>query len=175
MRRDYSRSGLSIREALLEEARVNPPKGRRPPTIRWGELQITNSDRLTVPRMGRLRLEFLKCAPGTEQGVDVKGKPGFLLPSGRVVSLLRTWCDSDFEPVVEYDYESADSTLATWNVYKMKYSSGEVREEKWTENAGLWREEVAALDIIYHCSHGAAPVPDFESLVYRITIQPRSL
>ena len=55
-------------------------------------------------------------------------------------------------------------------VYKMKYSGGQVVEEKWTENAGMWVEQISPNERIYHCSDGMAHPPDFESLVFKITI-----
>ena len=53
----------------------------------------------------------------------------------------------------------------------MQYASGQQVEEKWTENAGMWIEEISPTERIYHCSHGMAHPPDFESLVFKITIK----
>jgi hypothetical protein len=52
----------------------------------------------------------------------------------------------------------------------MRYPGGQVVEEKWTENAGMWVEQVTPYERVYHCSHGMANPPDFESLVFRVSI-----
>ncbi len=64
--------------------------------------------------------------------------------------------------------------MIVWNVYRMIYAGGLVVEEKWTENAGMWIEQDAPHERIYHCSHGMADPPDFESLVFKIGITPEA-
>jgi hypothetical protein len=52
----------------------------------------------------------------------------------------------------------------------MRHTRGQVVDEKWTGNSGMWVEEVSSNERIYHCSHGMAPKPDFDSLVFKVTI-----
>jgi len=109
-----------------------------------------------------------------EQGFDIEIDNGWLrLMNGEQISHLRTWKDECYEDTVEYPFFSADRRLWVWNVYKMIYPGGQVIEEKWTENAGFWVEELAEFERIYHCSHGMAYPPDFESLVFKIAIHDR--
>ena len=170
--KDYSQAGFTIQAAMVDHVKTSPPQPNLPPKIQWGKHVVMTSDVLCVPRSGRVRLEFLRCKREVEQGVDTKADPGFVLLDGRVAPLLRTWYDARFENVVEYSYEANDSTISVWNVYSVRYESGRIAEEKWTGNAGFWREELGPLDVIYHCSHGRA-APDFEALVFRLSIVPR--
>ena len=94
------------------------------------------------------------------------------LEKGEQVSLLRTWRDDRYEDAVEYPFFTRDGQLWVWNVYKMRYPGGKVVEGKWTENAGFWVESVSDFERIYHCSHGMTTPPDFESLVFSVTIRP---
>src|SRR5581483_7174074 len=93
------------------------------------------------------------------------------LAGGEHVPLLRTWKDERLPDIVEYPFHSRDGLLWVWNVYEMTYPSGEKVDEKWTENAGFWFEVVSESERIYHCSHGMATPPNFESLVFKVTIR----
>jgi hypothetical protein len=151
--RDYAPSGLSIWQAMLDQARKRPKGVRGPVTIRWGEKIIRTADVFQVPTHARIRLECMRSEAGLRQGFDVKMQGGCVLANGELVPLLRTWCDDAYETVVEYDYRADDSVLATWNVYEMVRGS-ELVPEKWTGNAGFWIEEINKFDRIYHCSAG---------------------
>ncbi len=168
--RDYADSGLTIQYAMLDHIKRFPDKSLRPDYILWDGLRIKTADALTVPPQGRVRGEFLSSKGDVEQGFDLKIEGWFRLENGERVSLLRTWNDSRYELFVEYPFQSKDGRLWVWNVYKMRYEGGQVVEEKWTENAGMWVQEVSPTERIYHCSHGMAHSPDFESLVFKITI-----
>ena len=97
----------------------------------------------------------------------------FKLAEGEQVSLLRTWKEDRFEDWVEYPFFSRDGLLSLWNVYEMSYPSGEKVVEKWTENAGFWFEACSESERVYHCSHGMANPPDFDSLVFKVSVRPR--
>lgn len=129
-------------------------------------------DVLPVPPDGVVRGEFLRVAGDPEQAFDIKVDGWIQLENGERVSVLRTWNDSLYESDVEYPFHSKDGFLRVWNVYKMRYPGGQVVEERWTENAGMWVEEASPSERIYHCSHGMANPPDFESLVFKISIRP---
>lgn len=88
-------------------------------------------------------------------------------------AFFRTWCDARYENVIEYDYVARNGVVRTWNVYEVKRGS-DIVVEQWTQNAGSWVEECASLDRIYHCSEGSVPTPDFESLVYRLTVMTKT-
>jgi hypothetical protein len=168
--RDYADSGLTIQYAMLDHFKRFPDKGERPDHILWNGRQVKTADALAVAAHGVVRGEFLSSKGDVEQGFDLKLDGWLCLEEGEKVSLLRTWNDLRYESLVEYPFQSNDGRIWVWNVYKMKYPGGQVVEEKWTENAGMWVEDSSPNERIYHCSHGMAHPPDFESLVFKITI-----
>ena|SRR5258706_385726 len=172
--KDYGDSGLTIQAAMLDLFRRFPNKSRRPRFLLWQGLRVTTADSLRVPELGRVQGEFLASKGPVDQGFDLDVDGGFQLENGEWVHPLRTWNDPRFQSVVEYPFRSKDNLLWVWNVYKMKYSGGQTVEEKWTENAGFWIQEIDKTERIYHCSHGMANPPDFECLVLRIKVLPAS-
>jgi hypothetical protein len=112
-------------------------------------------------------LEFITSPQAIRQGVDLKVDGWIRLAGGEHTQLLRTWQDERFEDVVEYPFCAKHGLLWTWNVYDMTYPGGQKLEEKWTENAGFWVEATGETERVYHCSHGLASPPDFDSFVYR--------
>ncbi|HUV63274.1 MAG TPA: hypothetical protein VMW24_05205 [Sedimentisphaerales bacterium] len=171
--RDYAESGLTIREAMLDHAKRFPNKAKRPDHILWAGHRIKTADVFHVPQRGIVRAEFLSAMEGVEQGFDIQLDGGWVeLEQGEHVPHLRTWKDKDFDDVVEYPFFSPDERLWVWNVYKMKYPGGQIVEEKWTENAGFWIEHISENERIYHCSHGMATPPDFDSLVFKVRVNP---
>ena len=169
---DYANSSLTIREALLDRAKRFPGKAERPEHILWKGLTVTTGDAFRVPREGVVQGEILFSKGELEQGFDLKLDGWLRLENGDKVSSLRTWNDPRYEAVVEYPFQSKDGRLWVWNVYKRHLPDGRAIEEKWTENAGLWVESISEKERIYHCSHGFLYPPDFESLVFKITIKP---
>jgi hypothetical protein len=168
--RDYADSGLTIQYAMLDHVKRFPDKRQRADHILWNGRQVKTADALAVAAHGVVRGEFLSSKGDVEQGFDLKLDGYLYLEEGEKVPLLRTWNDLRYESFVEYPFQSNDGRIWVWNVYKMKYAGGQVVEEKWTENAGMWVEESSPHERIYHCSHGMAHPPDFESLVFKITI-----
>ena len=168
--KDYATSGLSIQYAMLDHVKRFPNSSSRPQYILWGGRRIKTGDAIEVPKTGMIRAEFLAVKKDVDQGFDIKANGGIQLPDGRRVELLRTWYDTRYEPMVEYPFECEDRILRISNVYRMRYGGGQVIEEKWTGNAGFWVEKSSELDRVYHCSHGMAEVPDFDALVFRISI-----
>jgi len=169
--RDYADSGLTIQYAMLDHFKRFPDKRERPGYILWGGRQVKTGDSVDVPANGVVRGELLSSKGDVEQGFDLKLDGWLRLAKGEKVSLLRTWNDPRYESFVEYPFHSRDGRLWVWNVYKRFFPNGRVVEEKWTENAGFWIEKVSETERIYHCSHGFVYPPDFESLVFKITIK----
>lgn len=169
--RDYADSGMTIQEAMNDHATRFRDKKNRPRFLLWNGLRIWTSDSIPVPQRGVVQAEFLSAKRDIEQGFDIKVDGWIELAGGERVNHLRTWNDEKFEDVVEYPFFSGDGRLWVWNVYKMRYPGGQTVEEKWTENAGFWVEHVSKEVRIYHCSHGMAAPPDFESLVFRVSIR----
>ncbi len=168
--RDYADSGLTIQSAMVDHFKRFPDKSRRPDHIIWNGRKIKTADSVVVPPDGFVRAEFLSSKTETEQGFDIKLNGWLRLATDEKVSLLRTWNDPRYESVVEYPYHSSDGRLWVWNVYKARYPGGQTVEEKWTENAGMWVEELSSAERIYHCSHGMISAPDFDSLIFKITV-----
>lgn len=173
---DYSTTGLSIQESMVTDFKKHPSKIKGPRSIRWGSHRIQTADLLDVPKEGRIRLEFLSWSNTTvKQAVDISLKGNIWLADGTGVSVLRTWFDLQLENFVEYPYTVNDSVIRIWNVYEMTYPAGQVIEERMTRNAGFWIDIVSPNERIYHSSHGLCDPPDFESLVFKISIAPRKL
>jgi hypothetical protein len=169
---DYANSGLTIQGAMLDLIKRFPDKNNRPNYILWNGRQILTGDSLAVPAHGVVRVEILSSKGDVEQGFDLKLDGWIRLKKGETVSLLRTWNDPRYEAFVEYPFQSNNGRLWVWNVYKMRYPGGQIVEERWTENAGMWVEVTSSTERVYHCSHGMAHPPDFESLVFKIAINP---
>jgi hypothetical protein len=170
--KDYSKSGLTIQYAMLDQYKRFPDKKDRPDFLLWGGFHVHTADGIPVPKTGHVRGEFLSWKGDVEQGFDIDIKGWVELGDGKRVRRLRTWNDPRLPSTVAYPFHSKDGFIWVWNVYKMKYPGGQVVEERWTENAGMWVEEVSPTERIYHCSHGRASPPDFESLVFKITLLP---
>jgi hypothetical protein len=169
---DYGATGLTICDAMKDLFKRFPNKAVRPDHILWNGLSVKVGDCFSAPKRGFVRIDFLSRKNDVEQGVDIKIEKGALrLSGGEEVSLLRTWADDRFEDSVEYPYHSKSGRLCVNNVYKLKFPHGHTREEKWTGNAGFWIEEIHD-QRVYHCSHGVADQPDFDSLVFRVTVVP---
>lgn len=122
---------------------------------------------------GRVKLTFLRDVAPVRQGVDINVEEGCLLSSeGLEFETLRTWRSDEYEDAVEYIFDSRANGIFVWNVYLMDRGNGAMTEEKWTGNAGFWVEQRHELSYVFHCSHGGAPVPDFEGLVFQIDLSP---
>lgn len=171
---DYAASGMTVQQAMVDMVKRFPSKKDRPNFIQWGQLRVQTADAIPVPARGTIRLEFTSARRGLEQGCDLSVAGWFTLENGFKVDHLRTWNDPRFEPVVSYPYESKDGIIWFWNVYRRQTSNGQTIEEKWTENAGFWIEEVKPQVRVYHCSPGILGAADFESLVVKVSFEERT-
>jgi|GEM_PF-1704003 len=169
---DYSKSGMTIQQAMLDHVKRYPQKESRRGHIIWAEHAIKTADWWSVPVKGNIVAEILSVKKSIDQGFDFNVEGHLLLAGGEKVSLLRTWADDRYEDIVRYPYYSKSGRICIWNVYKMCYPNGKMIEEKWTGNAGFWVESVSENERIYHCSHGAAISPDFETLKFMVSILP---
>ncbi len=171
--KDYGNTGLTIRSAFIDQLKRFPDLKTRPRSLLWNGRPIITADSIVVPMHGVVRGKIVVAKTSVEQGFDMDVDGGFQLEDGKWVHPLRTWNDRKYESVIEYPFESKDCLLWIWNVYKMSYKGGQVIEEKWTENAGMWVEELSPTERIYHCSHGMANPPDFECFVFKIRVLNR--
>ena len=169
--KDYADSGLTIQQAMVDHAKRFPERGMRPDHILWNGLQVKTGASMSVPKKGVVRAEFVKCDNEMEQGFDIKVNGSLELEKGEKVRLLRTWYDVRLESVVKYPFHSDDGQLWIWNVYKVRYPNERIVEERWTGNAGFWVEEKSPSHFAFHCSPGPLTVPNFESLVFEISIR----
>jgi hypothetical protein len=167
---DYKDSGLTIQYAMLDHFKRYPRKEDRPPHILWDGRKIVVADRINVPQRGQVMAEFITSKPGMRQGIDISLDGYLELANGDRVKLLRTWADARYGSTVQYQFFSNDGVMGVWNVYEMVWPGGRVTEEKWTGNAGFWIEPISDSQRTYHCSPGSANPPDFEALVFRISI-----
>ena len=168
---DYSKSGLDIQSSMVDHAKRFPSKAKRPQHIIWNGLEIKTFDWWDVPSRGIVRLEFISLNSDIEQAVDLQAEEGAIeLPDGTKVPILRTWADSKFTDIVQYNFYTKTKRLCVWNVYKMRHAGGQVVDERWTGNAGFWIETLNTDERIYHCSHGMAGTPDFDLLTFKVSV-----
>lgn len=170
---DYANKGITIADAMLDLAIRYPKKSTRPTYILWNGLSVTTADCFSVPVKGRVKIDILSKQSNVTQGIDIKvGNGAIRLMGGEEISLLRTWADDRYEDQVEYHFYSKSGILSIWNVYIIRFPNGKTRVEKWTGNAGFWIEYIDKCQRIYHCSNGCDESPNFNSLVFKITIVP---
>jgi hypothetical protein len=170
--RDYAESGLDLQYAFLDMAR-RVPRGDRPRHVRWSDRRVFTVDVMDVPPEGMVRGEFLSAKGDVMQGFDLQLNGWIQLADGSRVEHLRSWNDPALEPVVEYEYACSDGRLWVTNVFLRPDGQGGQVAEKWTGNAGFYVEEIGPLERVYRCSHGLLPSPDFEALVFRVTVRPK--
>ncbi len=168
--KDYAQSGLTIRAALIDQHHRFPDKAKRPKHLMWAGLRVVTADSWQIPLSGMVSAQFLSSPSEVEQGFDLDVDGGFKLQSDEWVHPLRTWYDRRFKDRAEYAFRAIKGPLWVWNVYKMNYENGRTVEEKWTENAGMWVEELSNEERIYHCSPGMSVKPDFRSLVFSVKV-----
>lgn len=169
---DYAKSGLKINLAVLDQLRKFPDKARRPDYILWDGYQIKTYDWIDVPCAAIVRFEFISSREEIAQGFDAKLDGWFELEQGERIPLLRTWKDNRYEDTVTYPFLSKDGKMGIWNIYKVNLPNGQIIEEKLGGNAGFWVEQVSSSERIYHCSPAMLNPPDFEALVFKVTIIP---
>lgn len=167
--KDYSEAGMSVQSAMLDLAKQIPDPSRRPKYINWDDKKVFTGCFIDIPEKFQLQLAFIS-TPDDNQAVDLKIPKGYLLlTNGKKVQLLRTWNSPKYESIVEYQGISKDGKLFLYNVYK-EVRNNRVFEEKWTNNAGFWYENVTKGKYRFHCSPGYFQKPDFESLIFELTI-----
>lgn len=169
---DYSSSGMTIQQAMVDHVKRYPQKEGRPDHIIWAGRAVKTVDWWDVPKKGEIVAEILSIKKPIDQGFDIDVEGHLRLSEGEEVPRLRTWADDRYENIVRYPYVGKSGRICIWNVYKMPYPNGQVKEEKWTGNAGFWVENVSYNERIYHCSHGVAVSPDFEALIFKVSILP---
>src|SRR5688500_1885383 len=171
--RDFGASGLSIQNALLIQAEHYPIGDPRRTTVLWNGRYVQTADRMTVPKHGTIRAQFLYSRSDVTQGFDVKVNGWIQLSDGSHVSMLRVWREPELPDVVEHSFFSEDQSLWIWNVYRSMYPGNIAIDEKWTGNAGFWIQEMSEVDRIYHCSYGLSDVPNFDDLIFRVAVTER--
>jgi hypothetical protein len=180
---DFADSGLTISQAFVKATRSysgDKRPGSEARAVLWGGQPVVVGDVIKAPLSGTVRLEFISSSidglegAGELQGADLdvsRGSGSITLSDGSKVSLLRTWFEPGLPPEVTYPYESPSGVVGTYNVCQIALG-GTVRDEKWSDNAGMIVEEEGELSRLYRCSHCLADPPDFTNLVYRVTITP---
>lgn len=173
-KKDYCESGMTIRSAMLDDAKNQPRRSIADNYIIWGGKEIRTSSILHPPwSEGSVKLSFLKREGSDPQGLDLKVDDGELTSTeGLVFKTLRTWASDEYEDEVEYRYRAPSRAIWAWNVYNMIYPSGRSVEEKWTENAGMWVEQKSADTYLLHCSSGVLKSPNFENFVVQVEFRP---
>lgn len=140
---------------------------------RWGDKLVALAIQLHVPTVGHIRYSIEHGPGDATVGFDLEPNAGWIMLEDRSrLKALRVWDDRQYEPSEEYGFSSSSQSLFVWNVYRTPLPHGQFREEKWTENAGMLVDAVSEDTIRLHCSPGFSKSPDFENLVFSITVRP---
>jgi hypothetical protein len=168
--KEYNSTEISIQYAMLDMWKSYSDASTRPDHIKYDGLKVKTGHWIEVPENFTIKLEFLS-EPNADQGADISVKDGFvILGDGSKVKLLRIWHDPKYEPVVEYSGYSKAKQLIIYNVYKVE-RNGKIFEEKWTNNAGMLVERSNEDECIFKCSSGRCDPPNFESIVFRVSVR----
>lgn len=171
--KDYGMDGIDIQAAMVREARSNPSSSGRPRHILWNGQEVWTSFELIVPEEGVIKIEFLSKPTCPAQGFDIKVEGGGVeLADGSHLQILRAWHEEQYDESAEYRYRSGMRLMKVWNVYRRKWPDGRVTEEKWTGNSGFLLEEERGGAQIFRCSGGLAVSPEFNQLVFRLSVTP---
>ena len=175
---DFGGTGLSVRRAFVDAheafARELPKPLTEPMSILWNGRDIITGDILEVPQTGRFRIDFVSCRPTALHGVDIEiPGGGIAILDGQISPTLRTWYGSWYEPElkwVEYPYHAPNGWLRLASVSERVRGNQKVAE-RWTGNAGMFVERLAHQHV-YHCSHADSSPPNFEDMVFALTLMP---
>lgn len=169
--RDFGADGISIQTAMVRHVQSHPDRVTRPKYILWNGKVLRTTYEIAVQKTGAFELEFLSQARYPLQGVDVSVDEGEIsLTRGGRVGTLRTWHDPRYEETVKYPFRAKNGLLRVWNVYQCALPSGEIVDEKWTGNAGFIVEQESERQWLFHCSCGPCTPPDFDQLIFRLSI-----
>jgi hypothetical protein len=169
--KEYGADGIDIETAMFRHMKAHSDPASRLKPILWNGKAIWRIFDVAVPKKGRLRLEFLSKPTEPSQGVDVRVEGGaVILQDGERVQTLRTWHEEKYEEVVEYPYDSKMGLLKVWNVCHWVWPSGEITEEARRGNAGILVEQEAEDRWLFRCNNGPSKPPDFDQLVFRLSI-----
>jgi hypothetical protein len=130
---------------------------------------VRTADVFDTPPGGTVKIEFLQRKYDFRQGMDISVSEGIILADGARIPVLRTWNDPEYEDVLQYEFLSPDRKISVWNVHEDANAMGTCWPAKRGGNAGFWLE-IDGNQRTYHCSAGPCAAPDFEALVFRVTL-----
>lgn len=167
--KNYKSSETTIQTAMVDMAMSYSVSADRPDFIFLDGQKVKTYHWMDVPEYFRIKVEFLS-EPDPNQGMDIKVEGGHIeLADKEKVKLLRTWHDPKYEAVIEYTGYSKSKRVCVTNVY-MEKRGEKVFEEKWTENAGMIVQNTDDNTVILNCSSGSQVPPDFDSLVFKVSV-----
>lgn len=167
---DASTSGLPMLRALLQD-RTLAKLGPQGYYFRWGDRLVFHSVALRVPKFGMVEYEIESGLGDNAVGFDLEPEKGLIvLADGSELRALRVWDDRRYEERGRYPFKSK-GPLRVWSVFRTPLPNGELREEKWAENAGLLVEPVGSDAVRLRMSPGFAEQPDFERLCVVVRVR----
>ena len=110
-------------------------------------------DRIPIQR-GIVEIEFTSSIAG--QGVQLSaGKKGKIwLSDGSIVQRVNILARPTLPNTASHEVSCPDGLLAVYNVYELRYTSGQPYYSMWSGNAGMIVDEVAPFVRKYRCSQG---------------------
>jgi hypothetical protein len=158
---------------MVDMVKSHKYDAERPDHIIFDGQKVKTGHWIDVPEFFKIKIEFLS-KPDVNQGVDISVKNGYVtLADGSEIKILRTWHDPKYDPIVEYNGYSKAKKVIVYNVYKVTRND-KVFDEKWTGNAGMLVDDVRNNEYILRCSSNKFNPPNFDSLVFKVSIREGS-
>ena len=162
---DYANSGLTIQQAIVQEAkRIGKGEGRG--SVLWQGLRVQAFCWMEIPSDGEVKIELVRYKRDDWIGIDLRFEGGGVKGQHGWINRLRTWASSDFDDSVSYQYTSL-GRVSVSIVSKVRFPNGRSSVESLTGNSAFYFERLGS-EIVGHASHAQSVPPDFDFLEFRL-------
>jgi hypothetical protein len=132
-------------QAQFQDSRGNP-------VLVNGQI-VMAVDRIPIQR-GIVEIEFTSFIPGQGVQLDAGKKGKIWLSDGSTTVRVRILAHSSLPNLASHKVACPEGILSVYNVYELRYTSGQPYHSMWSGNAGMIVEEVAPFVRKYRCSQG---------------------
>lgn len=117
-----------------------------------GGQTVVQLDRIPIQR-GIVEVEFTSFIAG--QGIQLAATKGKIwLSDGRTVRRVNILAHPSLPNTASHKVSCPEGELCVYNVYELRYTSGQPFYSMWSGNAGMIVEEVSPFVRAYRCSQG---------------------
>jgi hypothetical protein len=121
--------------------------------------KVVTLDRVKISR-GHVVVTFTGTPGKIPNGIIIKSAKGHVLLSDKKkAKSVYIWDDIRLPRRVEHEVYCPNGELLIWNIYRVNPKDDITRADYWTNNAGMFVEQVAKTKRRYHCSDG---IGDFD-------------